>query len=424
MSTPASPCGYHLAVRVIETIPVAWSPYAVTFSHDGTRLAIGGGSWYGLGGITLIDLRTRERADLTMGPIDPSLLTHKRKDVAQRSVSGLAFTADDRHLLVSTWTSGVGQGAALAFEVDHLELRQVAAYVSQEPLTGIVPHRAGAAVRVWRENAHRTIGTVQWPADLRLAGPGRTELTSHRLAVVHGHGVTGDHGASDAERPGLLVKPFGSSSSSRFHEGDAPITAIGHQGDALISGTATGTLASWRWEGSYPVLEHLIGRIETTREDPSALWAIYQPAAVVGICVTADGGHAAITAGGTLATWTLEGALESYPLDVPGTARTIAASPDRTLLAIGIKCGDRSSVLLVELAAEVLESAWKTPRARQVAASFDADRPLDPVTLSVLADALEESGAAPGVLHHLRTHERRLCTCWVVDQLREVLPSR
>ena len=81
-------------------------------------------------------------------------------------------------------------------------------------------------------------------------------------------------------------------------------------------------------------------------------------------------------------------------------------------------------MLLVELAAEVLESAWKTPRARQVAASFDADRPLDPVTLSVLADALEESGAAPGVLHHLRTHERRLCTCWVVDQLREVLPSR
>jgi hypothetical protein len=40
-------------VRQIET---PWSLYAVTFSRDGSRLAMGGGSWYGHGGIIRLDM--------------------------------------------------------------------------------------------------------------------------------------------------------------------------------------------------------------------------------------------------------------------------------------------------------------------------------------------------------------------------------
>jgi hypothetical protein len=421
-------------VRVIERLPVAWSPYAVTFSHDGTRLAIGGGTWYGLGGITLIDLRTRERADHPIGALDPSLLEtaaslRRAATAPQRSVSGLAFTSDDRHLLASTWTSGVRRGAAIAFEIDHLELRQVAAYVSREPLTGIHAHRSGAVIRIWRTEAHETLGTLQWGAELQLAGAGRPELTSHRIALARGNAFTGDHGAQAGSArldPSVIARPLDRAKVAVHRaDHDSTVSAIGTQGDALIVGHASGRLAAWSWQDSRPVLDHVLGDIPTVEND-AALWAIYQRTSVVGLCSLADGRGAAITAGGMLATWAPGKPIDTWPLPVLGTPRAIAASPDRALLAVGVKSNrgptSDSSVAIIELDPDELAESWRTPRATQVAAAFDPQRPLDPITLGVLADALEEAGAPPRVLHHLRTHDHRLRTCWVLDQLR-VLPS-
>ena len=48
-------------IDLVRQIDTPWSPYAVTFSRDGSRLAVGGGSWYGHGGIMLLDLE-RDRS--------------------------------------------------------------------------------------------------------------------------------------------------------------------------------------------------------------------------------------------------------------------------------------------------------------------------------------------------------------------------
>ena len=41
-------------MRVVRTLRTPWAPYSVMFSRDGTRLAVGGGSWYGNGVILLL----------------------------------------------------------------------------------------------------------------------------------------------------------------------------------------------------------------------------------------------------------------------------------------------------------------------------------------------------------------------------------
>lgn len=413
-------------MRVIERIPVAWSPYAVTFSHDGTRLAIGGGGWYGAGGITLIDLRTRERADHPMGRIERSWRSSDRRitdQTTQRSVSGLAFTSDDSCVMVSTWTSGIRRGAAILFEVDRLQLEQLSAQVFREPLTGIHIHRAGAVIRLWNERAEQSLNTLSWR--MHATEPPRSELTNQRVAVMRGHAITGNHGthAGAAAPPldaGLIVRPLASSSISVVDAPTAKVTALAARGDTLITGSAHGELAQWRWEKG-PVFERALGQIATTRDDATALWAHYQYTAVTGICALSDGRGIAVTAGNTLATW--DPTLENVPLGVPGTARCIAASPDRTLIAVGIKCNrerEDSSVLLIEVEPDDV-TAWRTPRTREVAIAAHHARlgngTFDPESLGVLADTLEELGCAPRVLHHLRTHDHRLRTCWVVEGL-------
>ena len=45
-----------MPMRLIKAIRTPWAPYALTFSRDGTRLAFGGESWYGHGGITVLRL--------------------------------------------------------------------------------------------------------------------------------------------------------------------------------------------------------------------------------------------------------------------------------------------------------------------------------------------------------------------------------
>ncbi len=173
------------------------------------------------------------------------------------------------------------------------------------------------------------------------------------------------------------------------------------------------------------MFDHVIGDVRTTEND-SAQWVIYQPTAVSGICSLTDGRGAAITAGGMLATWLPGKPISTWPIPLQGTPRAIAASPDRALVAVGVKSNrgptSDSAVALIEIEPDELAESCRTTRVRQVAAAFDPRRTLDPVTLGVLADALEEAGAEPRVLHHLRTHDHRLRTCWVVNQLR-VLPS-
>src|SRR5205085_586270 len=147
-------------VRLIEDIAAPWAPYTVMFSRDGTRLAIGGGSWYGLGGIALFDLATHA---IHMAPLAEFL--DQRNARIEGTVSGLAFSADDRHLVASTWTSSQRSGPTIAFEVDGLALtkRVLRERRGWNPSTGIVSLGRNAIVRVHGAQLEEAIEIHQWP---------------------------------------------------------------------------------------------------------------------------------------------------------------------------------------------------------------------------------------------------------------------
>src|SRR5262245_47456811 len=105
-------------MRVLHTVVTPWAPYSVMFSHDGTRLAIGGGSWYGDGGILLFNLSTGE-SQLFSGERFPGT-PGQRADAP--TVSGICFSPDDHHLVASTWTSSQRMGPTVVFEVSGLHL--------------------------------------------------------------------------------------------------------------------------------------------------------------------------------------------------------------------------------------------------------------------------------------------------------------
>lgn len=419
-------------MRVIERIPVAWTPYAVTFSHDGTRLAIGGGGWYGLGGITMIDLRSNERVDLAAGTLDreafegtqlaPPVAAIANTEFQGGTISSLAFTSDDRHLFAGVWLSGHRGGRALALEVDGLQLRSIARHIAphHHAITGLSIHRRRAVLRQWRAPTSETIRIADWTAHEDIdPSPARSELTSQRIVVSNAHMLTGDHGVqrtTQHEPSGLIIGSFGAGGTPAVHTKHV-VTAIGTTGPLVITGNELGELEARRWDDRL-VLDHVIGTIPSSEPGPRSH---YKPAAVSGICALADGRGAAVTGGRTLATWANR-ELACWPIDGIGSPRSLAASPDRSLVAIGLKdvrdARPESSVVLVDLETDDV-MPWRTDRTRDAARAVDRqpDGTLDPNALAVLADALDEQGCDPRVLHHLRTHDRRLRTCWVLEQL-------
>jgi len=104
-------------MRVVGTITTPWAPYSVMFSRDGTRLAIGGGSWYGKGGILLVNLITQES---TLFPC--ANIPAPGRQLGPFTVSGVCFSPDDGHLAASTWSSRQHAGPSLLFEVNGLGL--------------------------------------------------------------------------------------------------------------------------------------------------------------------------------------------------------------------------------------------------------------------------------------------------------------
>jgi hypothetical protein len=79
--------------------------------------------------------------------------------------------------------------------------------------------------------------------------------------------------------------------------------------------------------------------------------------------------------------------------------------------------------VLIEVDPLAVDPAWRTPTVLALARGADEERaspagPLDPVRLALLGDALEEAGCADArLLAHLRSHDRRLRDCWVVNAL-------
>jgi hypothetical protein len=412
------------------------------FSRDGTRLAIGGGSWYGEGGILLVDLASGETslfpcADLPSG-------AEERRGVP--TVSGVCFSPDDRHLAASTWTSRHHYGPTCLFEVSGRDLkhRDTLDHDYRDDIGDPCP----TGVLLWDQlvvtrNNCALVGDVfaLWrsPPYLRAEAGIPQHLTSSNLVVVRETAITGGGGTGLSEwRTDLGGRELGKAVDGLVAlplTGDTAgpevfavqqcrrVTAIGAvpSGAGFLTGGLDGELDAWSWDGRWEQ-----SRLKPPTEGTQR--ATYTEQSVIGICHLPDGGRwVSANAGGGVCLWEGVNLLSTWQLPERGSPRSLAAHPDRPWIAVGVKKGGfarpQSAVVIVEVDPLTLDPNWRTPTVLGLARAAEGERispdgPLDPARLAILADALEDAGCADGrLLAHLRNHDGRLNDCWVVAGL-------
>ena len=82
-------------MRLLREIQTPWAPYTVAFSRDGGRLAIGGGTFYGTGGIVLVSVSDGQSESFEFSELPEYPDRHN----TWPTVSGICWAADDRHLV-------------------------------------------------------------------------------------------------------------------------------------------------------------------------------------------------------------------------------------------------------------------------------------------------------------------------------------
>jgi hypothetical protein len=416
-------------MRLVRTISTPWAAFAVTFSHDGTRLAIGGGTWYGRGGIHLVDLRGGEPGIFEC----ESLPTGQTRGI-DLTISGLCFSTDDRFLIASTWSMFQCKGPLVVLEVVGTELRYVQMIAAHPEMrgapTGLVLVEDLAVVRQYRTEIDTAIVVYRMPP-LIFGDRSEQHLSSKRV-VVHGElAVTGGHGVYlDSEAAGLVTVPLAAQPRTPASwtplRGQSQVTAIGlsRSQDCLITGGADGALDEWTWRGHW---ERRPVRTPTTHEATAppgrTRSAVYTLDGITAICSLPDGRAASVNASGELTLWSDCVPLTTHQLDESGTPRALAAHPGGGLLAIGLKQGafkqPCGAVVLGEPQPLAVEPGWRSPAvialARAAYEQRGAAGELDPLLLAVLADVLEQLGCLHAL--HLRTHAPRLHDCWLIDGL-------
>jgi len=60
-------------MKIYQIIETPWAPYSVMFSCDGRNLAIGGGTWYGNGGLILYSLDQSRSEVFPLGDVTKNL---------------------------------------------------------------------------------------------------------------------------------------------------------------------------------------------------------------------------------------------------------------------------------------------------------------------------------------------------------------
>src|SRR5262249_29260984 len=116
------------------------------------------------------------------------------------------------------------------------------------------------------------------------------------------------------------------------------ITALARVGDRLLSGGLRGELDAWSLDGRW---HRQRVRGATRNASPSfthhGLTRTYLVDSIVDICAIPHGGAASVSIGGELCLFDGATALVSHVAPGPGSPRSLAAHPDGTALAVGIK---------------------------------------------------------------------------------------
>jgi hypothetical protein len=341
---------YDVVMAGVITLSTPWAPYSVMFSRDGSRIAIGGGTWYGGGGIILANLSTGEMelfacTDLPRAP-----------EQWNPTVSGICFSADDQFLAMSTRGARLGYSPTFLFDVSGLHVvhgdtftqRYEAEFGSPYP-TGVLLYDEYLITRNTAMNLAEVIAVWELPGrqgvEWRKAAQ---HLTHSQVAVVRETAITGGGGAlSHARwRDGLVLAPLGGNGNRAFAarvENCRRITAIvaTPSGDGFITGGLDGELDSWTWAAGWNQ-ERLqeATKEKAAIESPGLAWATYTPNSIVGICYLSDANRwVSVDASGELGIWAGNVRQGSWQIPVSGSPRSLAAHPIDHRVAIGVKQG-------------------------------------------------------------------------------------
>jgi hypothetical protein len=374
----------------VRNIDTPWSPYAVTFSRDGSRLAMGGGSWYGHGGIILLDIeRDRTRwldwmdVPTVAARLRPGASTITSVPTAIPTVSCLCFSDDDRYLAASMWSSSQHYAPTMLFEVDGLTLRSREAFeysgkatltlngetiadIERGTPTGVLLHHRHLITRQHRTNpdGQHVLVVDQLPSRLDLAAANRLQhLTHYRLVVVHDTVITEAGGCRSTgafQRDGTFAAvPAAEGLALRdLQMPDAPLTVVPvHDcvrvtaiaalpgNDGFVTGGSSGQIDRWSWDGRWH--QQRLRAAVTSKNarakhaDLRAARAENLPERIVAIVTLADSHDlVAVSAEGELLVLRSSGECESASIPLRGSPRSLAAHPHQPRVAVGMKQGD------------------------------------------------------------------------------------
>lgn len=371
-------------MRVLHAIRTPWAPYSLMFSNDGTRLAAGGGAWYGEGGVALARLATGEVVVTPMAG-DP---TEPGPGGNPPTVAGLYFSADDRHLVAATRRTSMGPGPTILFGVRDLAIAREAAFVPREQperscATSVMLFGERAFVRHNTTQIDNLVVTRRFSERLQCRGDdSRHHLTHCGMAVRSRWVFTGGGGSFGLVvwRPKTGVREAGKAAEGLVAvplDGDQPIRGVRVRNcrrvtaiaavpneEGFLTGGLHGEIDRWSLTNTLeqerlPIPDEPPASIEPALETPPEVhaavtklaWATYARDSVVGIVTLCDAARwVSVDAGGRLRLWRGTTMLGVWTLPAPGTPRSLAAHPTEPWIAVGIKqggFGHPSSLVLV-----------------------------------------------------------------------------
>jgi hypothetical protein len=346
-----------ISMRLLRTINTPWTPYSVMFSRDGNRIAIGGGAWYGDGGIILANVSTGEMERVSCGSEGPT-------------ISAVFFSEDDRHLVASTWSSRQHGGPILFFEVSDTKLAHAASVTNKEEgyscPTGVLLYGKHTIIRNHGPVSTSVITILESPPELGIKAASLDQhLTNSHVVMVKERAITGGRGLQSTPWPARgdwleaqLVRESGGTAqeglvSVPLHAGLSGaefIPVIGRRqitaitatpaADSFVTGGLDGELDKWSWNGRWEP-KQLQAKTENREiHVPGIIWATYECNSIIGICYLCDVERwVTVTAGGKITVMLGNTSLGSWQLPKRGSPRSIAAHPTENWIAIGTKQG-------------------------------------------------------------------------------------
>ena len=353
---------------------IGTTPYSVMFSHGGDRLAVGRGSYYGMGGIQLYDVSSGSVFRTSFKDI-PEF----QSEYVSLTASGVCFSADDEHLGVTTFSSSHHLGPTVYFRAEGLRViyenhitPQVPESLGDSTPTGGLFARGSFLTRSNTSAVRGVITRFEAPKRYRMDdSPKAQHLTHHRLVVLRdgsvltgGGGFIGIGGWSPGKGTFELGKACDGLVKASIDHPDEPsivpvatkratALSLAADGRSVLVGGLAGEILRLLPERdwSHAVLRQAKGK-ETPKELKDFAWATYRPASVVAICHTCQPDEwLAIDAAGELIRGMGDEVVESWQLPTSGSPRSIAAHPSLPLAAIALKQDrrEKSVVVLVDL---------------------------------------------------------------------------